>query len=217
MASSETTTTLGQRVFLWGIAVLMLLGTVASFVAMVVANDNQQKDQARYNELLAEYRVDVEEANAELSEKYFDILKGLSDQNVGEFDGSAVEELGVVDLKEGDGDDLTGESVYTAYYVGWTPDGKIFDQSIDGQKLKEPFTAYPGGVIEGWTNGVDGMKVGGARLLTIPSEQAYGEDGSGDSIPPNTPLRFIMLVIPEPDQVEPSAELLELNERMGAM
>ena len=80
--------------------------------------------------------------------------------------------------------------------------------------MKAPFTASPGQVIKGWSNGVVGMKVGGVRELTIPSEQGYGATGSGASIPPNTPLKFVMMVIPTPEQVEVPQELIDLYSRM---
>jgi hypothetical protein len=47
-----------------------------------------------------------------------------------------------------------------------------------------------------------GMKIGGVRELTIPSDKAYGETGSGDNIPPNTPIRFIVMAIPLPATIE---------------
>lgn len=63
------------------------------------------------------------------------------------------------------------------YYIGWNPDGiKIFDQSIDGETLKSPLSLDGVGVsdvIVGW-KGLLGMKVGGVRELTIPSDMAYG-------------------------------------------
>jgi hypothetical protein len=45
------------------------------------------------------------------------------------------------------------------------------------------------------------MKIGGVREITLPSDKAYGEQGSGDSIPPNTPLKFIVMAIPLPEQI----------------
>ena len=59
------------------------------------------------------------------------------------------------------------------------------------------------GLIEGWSEGLKGMKVGGIRELTIPSDKAYGAQGSvgnedsSKNIGPNTPLKFIIMLIPE--------------------
>lgn len=215
MVSEKSSTSIGQRIFIWGIAVLMLFGTIGSFAAMVIATENDQKEQARYNQLMKDYQDSSERQQAELSDKYYDVLKKFADENVSEFDGDDVNALSTKDLKQGDGDTLDENSTFNAYYVGWTPDGNIFDQSIQDGSLANSLAVQPGSVIEGWTEGVKGMKVGGVREITIPSEKAYGESGSGESIPPNTPLKFIILVIPE-DPIEPSQELIELYGRLGA-
>lgn len=208
-----------QRIGIWIIAVVMVIGTLGSFAVIVLANQNQAADQQRINELTAQYQEETKKYQAkvdaqakELSKKYFDDFNEYADRPA-KFDRDGVEKLKKKDLKEGDGKKLGKDATFTAYYLGWTPDGKVFDGSIDGEKLKAPFTAAPGGVIEGWTKGVEGMKVGGVRELTIPSEQAYGEKGSGDSIAPNTPLKFIIMVIPTPKEIpqpEMPEELLKL-------
>lgn len=184
-------TTRTQRIGIWIIAIFMAVGTIGSFVIIVLANQNQQTDQARVAELSAQYQEGIKARN----EKYYPIVKEQSSK-VAKFDATAVKKLTTKDIKVGDGEELTSESTFNAYYIGWTPDGKVFDSSIDGTTLKDPFTAAPGGVIKGWTEGVDGMKVGGIRELTIPADLAYGEAGSGDSIPPNTPLKFIIVTVP---------------------
>jgi len=77
----------------------------------------------------------------------------------------------------------------TVHYTGTLTDGTKFDSSVD---RGEPFTFNLGAgeVIEGWDKGFAGMKVGGKRKLTIPSDMAYGERGAGASIPPNSTLIF---------------------------
>ena len=84
-----------------------------------------------------------------------------------------------------------GESVTVNYVGALYKGGKVFDASW---KRKEPFTFTlgQGQVIKGWDQGVAGMKVGGRRELIIPSELAYGAQGSPPKIPPNSPLIFVV-------------------------
>lgn len=203
-----------QRIGIWIIAVFMAVGTIGSFIIIVLANQNQQADQARIAQLTAEYQKETEAHQAkvdaqaaELSKLYFDKLNQFSNRPAA-FDKNSVSELKTEDLIVGDGEAITSSSSFTAYYIGWTPDGKVFDSSIDGTSLKAPFNVTPGGVIEGWTKGVDGMKVGGVRELSIPSELAYGETGSGDSIPANSPIKFVVMIIPTPEAI-PQPEMPE--------
>jgi peptidylprolyl isomerase/FKBP-type peptidyl-prolyl cis-trans isomerase FkpA len=73
-------------------------------------------------------------------------------------------------------------------YTGWLMDGTKFDSSIGRAPFS--FVLGAGEVIEGWDKGVAGMKVGGTRILTIPSGLAYGAQGSPPVIPPNATLKF---------------------------
>jgi FKBP-type peptidyl-prolyl cis-trans isomerase len=76
----------------------------------------------------------------------------------------------------------------TAHYTGaLAKDGTIFQSSHD---FGDPVTFGLGQVIQGWTKGVPGMKVGGIRRLVIPAEQAYGERSPASNIPPNSDLVF---------------------------
>lgn len=217
-------TTKTQRIGIWIIAVFMAVGTIGSFAIIVLANSNSQADRARYQQLLAEYQkaqtayqAKVDAQAKELSTKYYPIFSQYASRP-STFDKASVTELKTEDLAVGDGEALTDTSTFTAYYIGWTPDGHIFDQSISDGALKAPFTAAPGSVIKGWTQGVAGMKVGGVRELTIPSDLAYGSTGSGDSIPANTPLKFVIMTIPTPPAIEqpmPSDELTKLYSRIN--
>jgi FKBP-type peptidyl-prolyl cis-trans isomerase FkpA len=196
-----------QRIGIWIIAVVMLVGTIGSFAVMILANQNSSVDQARVAELTAEYQKQTNEYQAkvaaqatQLSGTYFAEFNQYVSRPA-PFDRDAVKSLEKTDLKEGSGETLGKDATFTAYYIGWKPDGKVFDSSIEGSALKSPITAAPGGVIAGWTKGVEGMKVGGVREITIPSDDAYGESGSGDSIPPNTPLKFVIMVIPAPEAI----------------
>jgi len=211
-------TTKAQRIGIWVIAAFMAVGTIGSFAIIVLANSNSQKDQARFNELSQQHQKATEERQAKvdaqtkaLSDKYYPTFSQYASRPA-TFDKTSVTELKTEDLAVGTGETLTDQSTFTAYYIGWTPDGNVFDSSISDGALKTPITAAPGDVIKGWTQGVAGMKVGGVRELTIPSDLAYGEAGGGDSIPANTPLKFVVMVIPTPEEIPEVAVPNELND-----
>ncbi|MDH4093521.1 MAG: FKBP-type peptidyl-prolyl cis-trans isomerase [Betaproteobacteria bacterium] len=93
----------------------------------------------------------------------------------------------------GTGDEATAGRQVQVHYTGWLiyggERGKKFDSSKDrGESFGFPLGA--GHVIKGWDEGVQGMKVGGTRVLTIPPGLAYGARGAGGVIPPNATLIF---------------------------
>lgn len=100
-----------------------------------------------------------------------------------------ITELKIEDLKIGTGAEVKSGDTILINYKGTLLNGTQFDSSYDrGQPFETKIGV--GMVIEGWDVGVIGMKVGGKRKLTIPSNMAYGPQGAGGIIPPNSPLIF---------------------------
>ena len=95
---------------------------------------------------------------------------------------------------DGYGVEILNHSKIKVHYIGTLEDGTKFDSSYD---RGEPFSFQIGlrQVIEGWEQGLLGMKVGGKRTIFIPSELGYGERGAGDLIPPNANLIFDVEII----------------------
>jgi FKBP-type peptidyl-prolyl cis-trans isomerase len=93
------------------------------------------------------------------------------------------------DLTEGTGTEAKAGTYVSVHYTGWLTDGQKFDSSKDRNEPFE-FALGAGMVIRGWDEGVQGMKVGGVRKLTIPPQLGYGVRGAGGVIPPNATLVF---------------------------
>jgi FKBP-type peptidyl-prolyl cis-trans isomerase len=101
---------------------------------------------------------------------------------------ASVTSLEVKDTKVGTGAEAVPGRRVTVHYTGTLMDGSKFDSSRDRNEPFE-FRLGAGEVIPGWDKGVEGMKVGGERHLTIPPGMAYGSRGTGP-IPPNAALQF---------------------------
>jgi FKBP-type peptidyl-prolyl cis-trans isomerase len=82
-----------------------------------------------------------------------------------------------------------GDTV-SVLYTGKLQDGTVFDSSAKNKNQPFTFTLGKGGAIEGWQQGISGMKKGGKRQLTIPPSLAYGDRGVPGRIPPNSTLVF---------------------------
>lgn len=197
-------TSKAQRIGIIIIAVVMTVGTVGSFFIMILANNNQVADQKKqqdeyskqlkeYQEQMAKVEKEQKEEAKKLSAQYFDTFKEY--ESLPEpFDASKVKSLDKQDLKEGDGAEVNDDTRYRAYYIGWNSEGKVFDGSIEDGALKAPIEGGTG-LIEGWTQGVKGMKIGGVRVITIPGDLAKGLTPSAD-IKEGAPLKFVILAIP---------------------
>ncbi|MEX0919358.1 MAG: FKBP-type peptidyl-prolyl cis-trans isomerase [Parcubacteria group bacterium] len=87
----------------------------------------------------------------------------------------------------GEGEMAEAGDTLTVHYTGVLTDGQVFDSSVEGEPIS--FTLGVGQVIRGWDEGVEGMRVGGKRLLVIAPDYAYGDQGVGP-IPPSSTLIF---------------------------
>ncbi len=101
------------------------------------------------------------------------------------------------DIKVGTGATVAKDAKVTVNYIGVScSTGEIFDSSWS---RNQPFQAdLSGGVIEGWQQGIPGMKVGGERELIIPPSLGYGAEGSPPTIAPNETLIFVVDVVSVP-------------------
>lgn len=124
----------------------------------------------------------------------------LQEGSAGDVEGSVLQnnqsqqdknmDLNIEMVKEGTGDRVTKKGdTLEMHYTGTLLNGTKFDSSVD-RGTPFTFTLGAGQVIKGWDEGLLGMKVGEKRKLTIPADMAYGSQGAGDIIPPNSTLIF---------------------------
>ena len=97
--------------------------------------------------------------------------------------------LQIEELVVGSGAAAASGQKVSVHYTGWLTNGSKFDSSKDRNEAFV-FPLGKGQVIRGWDEGVQGMKVGGRRKLTIPPDLGYGARGAGSVIPPNATLVF---------------------------
>ena len=231
IVNEERKTSPKQRLIIVAIAIFMLFSTFALYVGIVLNYQNQEastsdtsRKMARFNVLYEEYQKKKDAQGDELSKKYFDQFKKYK-QNVKAYNAASVKELTKKDLVVGKGRKLdykyneetkTYDSVdtnYAAYYIGWLANEKVFDSSYDDSdkptKLKSPLKGSTS-MVQGWIEGLEGMRIGGVREITMPSVMGYGDTDRGD-IPANSPLKFIVMLIEKPDPIEVSDELEEIG------
>ena len=95
----------------------------------------------------------------------------------------------IEDIKIGEGQEVEKFNIVTVNYTGLLEDGTKFDSSLNPGRTPFRFTVGAGQVIQGWDQGLIGMKIGGTRKLTIPPELGYGSRDNGP-IPANSTLIF---------------------------
>ena len=207
-----------QRYGIMTILVATVIGTIGGFAVMILATQTQARNQKeyqvamnKYTAIQKDYQAKVQVQSNQLSAQYYPTFSPYESQAT-KFDINSVTSLSTEDLIVGDGETITGKTGFAAYYILWDATGNIIQQSIDTakNKLNAPLPVSTGldaaSLIAGWKTGMKGMHIGGIRLITIPSDQAYGVAGQTDqsgkqTIAPNMPLKFIVMAIPLPAQV----------------
>lgn len=216
MDEKSLKTTVWQRIIIILIAILLLGATVLTYMFVVIgsndgiANNGQSATDQKIAELTEAYdakQAELLAAAQPLSDRYFSTLKPyLSEAKAYNEAAATADVLKINDLLEGSGKTLAeGDTDYLAYYIGWCADGSIFQSSFIDSQGKEDNTSPvalgapldpSGGTIEGWVQGVIGMKLGGVRQVTMSGDLAYGNTRSicGGY---NKPLKFIIMAIPK--------------------
>ena len=222
MEEKELKTSPKQRIFIGFIAILMLGSMVAGY-ALIVANgsgsssattsdEESQISDEKVQQYVEEYEAQVAKFAEKTKDDYDKFIQYKSE--IKEYNETSANEGGVQvkDLKEGSGKTLAeGDSEYLAYYAGWCADGTIFDSSFNDNENPTSFAKILDaslGMIEGWTKGVEGMKLGGVRRITVPGELAYGENMEicGGY---NKPLRFLVMAVAKEDPLKTLASDLD--------
>ncbi len=161
-----------------GAALLTFLGYVA-IIAVVTFGVSYVLKNMNANTPLAESTPIVENSSGPSSE-----VKNNTKMQ------EEVTELKIEDIKVGTGAEAVNGKEVTVNYTGTLTDGTKFDSSLNPGRSPFSFNLGNDNVIEGWHKGVVGMKVGGKRILTIPSSLGYGPDGNPPVIPPSATLIF---------------------------
>ncbi len=175
-------TTNSQRFGIWVIAIVLTVGTLAGFIAMIIAPQNEATDALNEQQALEQSVMDEWKKNTP--------LKGYE---ASKFDADSVTKLKVETLKKGSGKTAKETSTVTANYFGWNSDGLIFD-STNKNGEQNPIDFPLDQVISGWTEGLTGVKAGSTVRLTIPADMAYGEDTGQFTGRPTGPLMFVVEV-----------------------
>ena len=178
-----------QRIIILIIAIVMIVGTLGSFLVMGLSLNNQQIDEAAQQAAYEKYVEQQQEAyrlNAENSVA----LDGYTTRT---FDASSATKLTIELLTAGAGQIVQSTDTVNASYFGWLSNGVIFDSSQKKSTADEPASFSLAEVITGWTEGLTGLRVGSVVRLTIPADKAYGSQVSG-IIPADSPLEFIVII-----------------------
>lgn len=221
MEEKELKTSGKQRFFIILIAIIMLGSIIASYAAIVInggkssatdTTENVEVDKEKVAELTEAYEKKLDEFSKATKGDYDEFIKYKSE--IKAYNETSANENGVQkrDLKSGSGATVAEDgSNYLAYYVGWCADESVFDSSFDDNdnptkfgKILDPAL----GMIDGWNMGVEGMKIGGIREVTVSQEYAYG-DSMEICGGYKKPLKFIIMTVAKEDPLKSLASELD--------
>lgn len=219
MEEKELKTSPKQRFFIILIAVVMLGSIIASYVAIVMNGSKSSSgdtsssiDEAKIMAYEDAYNAQLEkfsEATKDDFNKFIEYKSRIKAYNETSANASGVE---INDLVKGNGKKIVDDdNDYLAYYVGWCADETIFDSSFNDNNNPTAFAKILDaslGMIEGWVIGVDGMRMGGIREITIPGELAYGDkmEICGGY---NKPLKFMVMAVANEEPLKTMATELD--------
>ena len=218
MDEKELKTSPKQRFVIILIAVVMLGSIIASYAAIVINGGKSSSGATSKisDEKMREYEDDYAKKLAEFKsttksdfDKFYKYHTEIKAYNEASANSGPVEKK---DLVTGSGRELAeGDNDYLAYYVGWCADESIFDSSFDSDKNPAAFAKILDasvGMIEGWNTGVEGMKLGGIRVITVPSTLAYGNSMEicGGY---NKPLKFMIMPMEKKEPLSTLASELD--------
>ena len=205
MEEKELKTSPKQRIFITLIAVIMLGSMIASYAAIILNGNGSSNASSsdEVSEISEEKAAEYEEAYNKVVTEFTEKTKNDYDEfiayksEIKAYNETSANDNGlqIKDLKEGSGDVVKSDgSNYLAYYVGWCADESVFDSTLDDSDDPSGFAKVldPSlGMIEGWTQGVEGMKIGGVRRIK------------------NKPLRFLVMAVERSDSLKKLSDELD--------
>ena len=236
MKESELKTSPKQRILIGLIAIVMLGSVVASYLAVMISNNSSSSassqgiSSAKAAEYETAYSDKRNEFKAATTSEYATFSKFLPEIKAYNETSVNTGDLSVQDLLVGDGRELAdGDTDYLAFYVGWCADEKIFSSSLDDAKNPTGFNTIldaknpmginailggtdsaEGGLVEGWRVGIVGTRLGGVRIITIPSELAFSDSDNAEKIcGVNKPVKFMVMPVANEDPLKTMAGEVE--------
>lgn len=218
MREEDLKTSPKQRAMIITIAVLMLASMIIGYVLVVLGNNNSNSasqssiSSAKIAEYEMAYANEKENFKNSVADYYTVFSNYLSSIKAYNETSANNGDLAVEDLLVGGGRELeSGDTDYLAFYAGWCADGSVFDSSLDNANSPTGFIKAidaSQGMVEGWRLGVVGMNLGGVRLITVPSELAYGSslEICGGY---NKPLKFMVMALANEEPLKTAAATID--------